>query len=119
MIFDMDCKELTPAAQEIFLKLIHYFPPNTFDKAQWNIAGTVCWSGSWYDLRKQSDRDKLLAEYTQVIGAQTIASAKIEKHETGNITKASFPFILAQIWIEQAVLLSELDIQINTLDLAS
>lgn len=107
----VDCETLSPNARKIFDKIKeHYLNP------QWTEDGTVFDNG-WQDLRKGEVRGRLIERCEHQIGAVIVMLAKGTKEKGEKITESVFDFRLSRRWIELAVLLYELDFQIETVDL--
>ena len=112
----MDCEALSPNARKIFDKIKEHYPPDPWNNPQWTEDGTV-YANGWCDLRRGEVRSRLIERYERLIGHATVAWAKVVKAENKEIRESVFDFKLSQKWIELAVLLHELDFQIETLDL--
>lgn len=112
----MDCKQLSLSARMIFEKITEYYPNDPWNNMQWSSVGSVNDNG-WYDLRKSKDRSKLIERYQHMIGYTIVMFAKGARDKGQNITPSVFHWSLSKRWIELAVLLLELDFQIETLDL--
>lgn len=111
----MDCEKLSPNALKIFEKIKKYYPPNPWNK-QWTEEGMV-YDNGWHDLRKGGDRGKLIRRWEHTIGSTIVMFASQCSNRNDKLTRAVFSFKLSKKWIELAVLLKELDFQIETLDL--
>ncbi|MBI3274358.1 MAG: hypothetical protein HYZ69_04405 [Candidatus Colwellbacteria bacterium] len=113
----MDCETLSPNARKIFEKITEYYPNDPWDNMQWSPDGLVCDHG-WHDLRRSTDRNELIERYQHTIGCTVVTFAKGAREKDQEITPSVFNWELSKQWIELAVLLLELDFQIETLDLA-
>lgn len=112
----MDCDQLSPNARKIFENIKAYYPPDPWGDPRWEEAGRVYGNG-WKDLRKKEDRDTLVNWYKFLIGSIIITSAIENKIRRKKLDRSVFHFKMSKNWIELAVLLEELDFQIETLDL--
>lgn len=112
----MDCQELSPNARKIFERIKEYYPLDPWGKQQWSEEGTVTDNGV-FDLKKAEDRSKLISRYESLIGSTIVMFAKSESDTGNKITRKVFHFKMSKKWIELAVLLHELDFQIETMDL--
>ena len=112
----MDCEKFSPNAREIFNEITKYYPPNPWNQPQWTEDGKVFDNG-WHDLRKEFDRTWLITWYERLIGSTIVTLAGDRKNKGGKLTRDVFSIKLSKRWIELAVLLKELDFQIETLDL--
>ena len=110
------CEKLSPNALKIFESIKTHYPPDPWKCPQWSAEGLVFDNG-WYDLRKGEDRGKLISRYEHQIGSTIVVFARNNKDKKRKLTRSIFHFKLSKRWIELAVLLHELDFQIETLDL--
>ena len=110
----MDCEKLSPNALKIFEKIKTYYPPDPWKNLQWKEEGLV-YDNGWHDLRKGDDRGKLIGRWEHTIGSTIVMFASQNKNK--KLTRSVFHFKMSKRWIEIAVLLKELDFQIETLDL--
>lgn len=112
----MDCEKLSPNALKIFEKITAYYPPYPWKRPRWTPNGMVHDNG-WHDLRKKEDRDKLIRRWEHTIGATVVMFANQRNNRKKKLTRSVFNFKMSRRWIELAVLLKELDFQIETMDL--
>ena len=111
----MDCEKLSPNALKIFEKIKKYYPNDPWDNLRWSQEGLVFFHG-WHDLRKSENRHQLIKEYELQVGSMIVMFAKIARERNQDLTPSVFRFKMSRKWIELAVLLHELDFQIETLD---
>ncbi|MBX4190120.1 hypothetical protein KW791_02395 [Candidatus Parcubacteria bacterium] len=111
----MDCEKLTPNALKIFEKIKSLYPPDPWGHGQWEEEGRI-YDNGWHDLRKEQDREKLIKWYAHMIGSSVITFAEAQQMKTGKFTKKSFHFKMSKEWILKALILRELDYQIETQD---
>ena len=114
----MDCEKLSPDALKIFEEIKTYYPLNPWATPQWKEEGLV-YDNGWHDLRKAEDRDRLIKKFEHIVGHVIIISARSRKDRNQKLTKSVFNFRAEKRWIEVAVLLYELDFQIETMDLVN
>ena len=112
----MDCTELSPNARKIFDEIKTHYLPDPWGNPQWKEEGVV-YDNGWHDLRKNSNRTQLVKWYEHLIGHVIVSSASAAKNKKEEITGSVFNFKTLRRWIELAVLLYELDLQIETTDL--
>ena len=113
----MDCEKISPHALDIFEEIKAYYPSDPWSRPQWTEEGKVFDNG-WHDLRKKEDREKLITWYEHLIGSTIVVFAGRDKYDGKELSPSVFHFEMYKKWIELAVLLKELDFQIETLDLA-
>lgn len=111
----MDCQELTPNARRIFGQITAYYPPDPWKNPRWTDNGRVNNNG-WHDLRNKNDREKLVKWYEHLIGSTVVSSARNAKDKHQELTHSVLNLQMSRRWIELAILLHELDFQIETLD---
>ena len=111
----MDCVELTPNARKIFDEIKAYYPPDSWKNPRCTDNGRVSDNG-WHDLRNKADRDKLIRFYQHLIGSTVVLSACSARDKHQKLTNSLLNLKMSRRWIELAILLHELDFQIETLD---
>ena len=113
-----DCKQLSPAASEIFKKLRAYFQSDPWKKPHWRKSGKV-YSNEWYDLRKSADRNRLMNCTKSFVGFLIENKASSYKKTHGSL-KGFETESLGKVVCQQSellVLLADLDFQIETMDI--
>lgn len=112
-----DCEKLSPKALKIFEQLKPYFPPDPWGNSNWNEDGTVR-SNGLFDLRKSSDRNKLIEKIKSTLGSFVEISAGSYKRKNGSLEGFEIDHFGMMIRREVDLLftLNELDFQIETLD---
>ena len=111
----MDCVELTPNARKIFGEITAYYQPDPWKNPRCTDNGRVSDNG-WHDLRNKADRDKLIRFYEHLIGSTVVSSARNARDKHLELTDSVLNLQMSKRWIELAILLHELDFQIETLD---
>lgn len=113
-----DCEELSPNARKLFDQIKAYFPLDPWLKPQSTEDGKV-FENIWYDLRKSSDRDLLAGKKRNLLGVLVELSAIEYKKQYGSLlgfANRHLNPLIAYI-AELLLLLTDLDFQIETLDL--
>ncbi len=115
----IDCERLSPKAQEIFAKLRPYLPDQPFGRKGWREEGIVCDEGD-FDLRKAEDRKRFEEERKGYIAHHMLLLAS--EHEKAHGSLDTFQLgdglgALVRQHLEVLLILTELDFQIETLDL--
>jgi hypothetical protein len=113
-----DCKRLSKNAREIFVKLGRFYPADPWNKPRWLKVGRIHDNG-WYDLRKSTDRNRLIEKTERALGYSVKIAASIHKKKYGSMrgfTTACFSKMM-QHQAELLLILEDLDFQIETQDL--
>ncbi len=114
-----DCETLSDGASQIFRKLEPHFPPDPWNKPQWEAEGIVSNNGK-FDLRKSFDRDRLERQVRSTIASFVEVKAGVYTKEHGG-SLGGFeidhfgPMIRQKM--ELLLILRDLDFQIETGDL--
>lgn len=112
----MDCEKFSLEAQQIFQKIITHYSVNPWGTPQWTEDGSVFDNG-WHDLKRKDHRDKLLKWYECLVGTTVVSFARRAEKEGRNFSDEFINLKMLQVWIDLALLIEELDFQIETLDL--
>ena len=113
-----DCEALSDNAQAIFAKLQPFYPPDPWDKPQWEAVGRIFDNG-WHDLRLAADREKMTRWYKNLLGylVEMSAIGYMRDHSTlEGFTQLHFTDHMRKVGHE-LLILNELDFQIETMDL--
>ncbi len=113
-----DCEQFSPNAQTIFRKLEPFFRPDPWNKPRWTKEGEIFDNG-WFDLRKGADRERLATKNKVHIGHLVEMEASMCRKDTGSLSDFTRRHFTQQIQICAAILLilSDLDFQIETMDI--
>lgn len=113
-------RKLSAKSQAIFLKLMPWFPGDSWGRPRWHPEGVVYNNGRRYDLRKSADRQALIDRELMLIGSaiEIGASVYAKKHKgeyAGYELEPVGP--MAAKRVELVKYLRDLDFQIETGDL--